>query len=147
MIKTITIDGKEVQFKASASFPIIYKANFNSDILTVIMPLIAELLRGMDDLLAKDILKDGKLNLIPSDLANILENVYSVELVDIMNLLWTLAKCADKEVPEPAKWFDQFAEFPVIDIAVEVFPMLFTSLFSKKKLMEIAKTVETKTKK
>ena len=130
MIKTITIDGKEVQFKASASFPIIYKANFNSDILTVIMPLIAELLRGMDDLLAKDILKDGKLNLIPSDLANILENVYSVELVDIMNLLWTLAKCADKEVPEPAKWFDQFAEFPVIDIAVEVFPMLFTSLFS-----------------
>lgn len=142
MIKTITIDGKEVQFKASASFPIIYKANFNSDILTIIMPLIAELLKGMDDLLAKDVIKDGKLNLIPSDLATMLENVYSVELVDIMYLLWTLAKCADKEIPEPAKWFEQFDEFPIIDIASEVLPMLFTSLFSKKKLTEMAKIVE-----
>ncbi|NLY09206.1 MAG: hypothetical protein GXZ11_04810 [Tissierellia bacterium] len=142
MIKTITIDGKEVQFKASASFPIIYKANFNSDILTIIMPLIEELLKGMDDLLAKDVIKDGKLNLIPSDLATMLENVYSVELVDIMYLLWTLAKCADKEIPEPAKWFEQFDEFPIIDIASEVLPMLFTSLFSKKKLTEMAKIVE-----
>lgn len=145
MIKTIVIDGKEVQFKASASFPIIYKANFNVDILTVIMPLISDVLEGMDDLLSENIVKDGKLNFKPSDLAAILENVYSLELVDIMNLIWTLAKCADKEIPEPEKWFEQFDEFPVIDIAVEVFPTLFTSLFSKKKWMEIAAKVETKT--
>lgn len=138
------IDNKEVQFKASASFPIIYKANFNSDILTVIMPIISDLLKGMDDLLSEDLIKDGKLNLVPSDLATMLENVYSLELVDIMNLLWTLAKCADKEIPEPAKWFDDFDEFPIFDIAAEVFPMLFTSLISKKKLTEMTEKVTAK---
>ncbi len=146
MIKTITIDGKEVQFKASASFPLVYKANFNADILTVIMPLISELLDGMDDILKESVKKDGNIELKPSTLSGLLQNVYSLELIDIMNLLWTLAKCADDTIPEPMKWFNQFDEFPVFDIAVEVFPMLFESLFSKKKLKEIAKVATTKNK-
>lgn len=146
MIKTIVIDGKEVQFKASASFPLVYKANFNADILTVIMPLISELLDGMDDILRESVKKDGNLELKPSTLSGLLQNVYSLELIDIMNLLWTLAKCADDTIPEPMKWFEQFDEFPIVDIAVEVFPMLFESLFSKKKLKEIAKVATVKSK-
>ncbi|ERT57743.1 hypothetical protein [Peptoniphilus sp. BV3C26] len=146
MIKTIVIDGKEVQFKASASFPLVYKANFNADILTVIMPLISELLDGMDDILKESVKKDGNIELKPSTLSGLLQNVYSLELIDIMNLLWTLAKCADDTIPEPMKWFNQFDEFPVFDIAVEVFPMLFESLFSKKKLKEIAKVATVKNK-
>lgn len=144
MLKTITIDGKEVQFKASASFPIIYKANFNADILTVIMPIMSEMLEGLDDILNEDLVKDGTINLKPSDLAALLENVYTLEVVDIMNLLWTLAKCADKTIPEPSKWFEQFDEFPIFDIAQEVFPMLFTSLISKKKLTEMTSKITTK---
>ena len=144
MLKTITIDNKEVQFKASASFPIIYKANFNADILTIIMPIISELLEGLDNILNEDLVKDGTINLKPSDLAALLQNIYALELVDVMNLLWTLAKCADKEIPEPAKWFEQFDEFPIFDIAAEVFPMLFTSLISKKKLTEMTEKVAEK---
>lgn len=146
MLKTITIDEKEVQFKASASFPLVYKANFNADILTVIMPLISELLDGMDDILKESIKKDGNIELKPSTLSGLLQNVYSLELIDIMNLLWTLARCADDTIPEPMKWFGQFDEFPIIDIAVEVFPMLFESLFSKKKLKEIAKVATVTSK-
>ena len=48
MEKTITIDGKEVRFKATASFPLIYKANFNVDILTIIMPLLSEVIGGAE---------------------------------------------------------------------------------------------------
>ena len=142
MIKTITIDGKEVQFKASASFPLVYKANFNADILTIIMPLIAELLDGLDD----EMVKGGQLELTPSTLASMLEKVYSLELVDIMNLIWTLAKCADSSIPEPEKWYAEFDEFPIFDVAVEVFPMLFESLFSKKKLSSLAKVKTPKNK-
>jgi hypothetical protein len=142
MIKTITIDGKEVQFKASASFPLVYKANFNADILTIIMPLIAELLDGLDD----EAMKGGQLELTPSTLAGMLEKVYSLELVDIMNLIWTLAKCADSSIPEPEKWYGEFDEFPIFDVAVEVFPMLFESLFSKKKLSKLAKVKTPKSK-
>lgn len=140
MIKTITIDGKEVQFKASASFPLVYKANFNVDILTIIMPLLSEVLQGLSD----ETLTDGKIELKPSTLSAMLENVYSLELVDVMNLIWTLAKCADDTIAEPLKWFNEFNEFPIFDIAVELFPMFFESLFSKKKLNKIAKEKASK---
>lgn len=134
MEKTITIDGKEVRFKASASFPLVYKANFNVDILTIIMPLLSEVIGGAEGMFTEDSFKDGSLVLTPETISTALEGVYSLELIDIMNLLWTMAKCADSEIPEPMKWFGQFDEFPIVDIAVQVFPMLFESLFSKKKL-------------
>lgn len=143
MIKTIVIDGKEVQFKASASFPLVYKANFNTDILTIILPLVSEILDGLGD----EAIVDGKIVVTPSALSGMLENVYSLEYVDILNLLWTLAKCADETIPEPIKWFDGFDEFPIFDIGKEVFPMLFESLISKKKLGNLAATKKKATNK
>ena len=140
MEKTITIDGKEVRFKASASFPLIYKANFNVDILTIIMPLLSEVIGSAEGMFTKDSFKDGSLVLTPETISTALEGVYSLELIDIMNLLWTMAKCADDEIPEPMKWFGEFDEFPIVDIAVQVFPMLFESLFSKKKLKGTTKS-------
>lgn len=134
MEKTITIDGKEVRFKATASFPLIYKANFNVDVLTMIMPLISEVVGGADGMVTEETFKTGSLLLTPETISMALEGVYSLELIDIMNLLWTMAKCADDEIPDPVKWFGEFDEFPIIDIAVQVFPMLFSSLLSKKKL-------------
>lgn len=143
MIKTIVIDGKEVQFKASASFPLVYKANFNTDILSIILPLISEILDGLND----ESVVDGKIDLKPSTLSGMLENVYSLEIVDIMNLLWTLAKCADDTIPEPMKWFSQFDEFPIFDVAREVLPMLYDSLISKKKLGNLGTTKKAATSK
>lgn len=134
MEKTITIDGKEVRFKATASFPLIYKANFNVDVLTIIMPLLSEVIGGASGMVTEETFKTGSLLLTPETISMALEGVYSLELIDIMNLLWTMAKCADDEIPDPVKWFGEFDEFPIIDIAVQVFPMLFSSLLSKKKL-------------
>ncbi|WP_277220726.1 hypothetical protein [Peptoniphilus vaginalis] len=136
MIKTVMIDGKEVPFKVSASFPLVYKANFNTDILTLILPLLSEILEGLGD----EAIVDGKVVITPLALSEMLKNVYSLEYVDIMNLFWTLAKCADDSIPEPIKWFGQFDEFPMVDIGKEVFPMLFNSLISKKKLGNLATT-------
>lgn len=130
------IDGKEVPFKVSASFPLVYKANFNTDILTLILPLLSEILEGLGD----EAIVDGKVVITPLALSEMLKNVYSLEYVDIMNLFWTLAKCADDSIPEPIKWFGQFDEFPMVDIGKEVFPMLFNSLISKKKLGNLATT-------
>lgn len=134
MEKTITIDGKEVRFKASASFPLLYKANFNADILTIIMPLLSEVIGGASGMVTKETFKNGSLLLTPETISMALEGVYSLELIDVMNLLWTMAKCADDEIPDPIKWFGEFDEFPIVDIAIQVFPMLFSSLLSKKKL-------------
>ena len=47
MIKTIKIDGKDVKFKASATFALKYKSYFDKDILTIILPAMSEVLRGV----------------------------------------------------------------------------------------------------
>ena len=112
MIKTINIDGKEVKFSTNAYFANIFKNQFGYDILTVIMPLVSEALKGLDELY----IRQETEAIMPSTIGELLENVYSLEMVDINNFIWSLAKMADPSIDEPIKWYSQFNEFPVIDI-------------------------------
>lgn len=133
MEKTIIIDGKEVKFKANASFPLIYKAQFGTDILTIFMPLLSETLKGFDGIYER------KETIKPSLIGELLENVYSLEMVDVLNMIWSMAKAADPGIEEPLKWFSQFNEFPVFDVGQELAEILIPSLVSKKKLESLKK--------
>lgn len=139
MIKTINIDGKEVKFSTNAYFANIFKNQFGYDILTVIMPLVSEALKGLDELY----IRQETEAIMPSTIGELLENVYSLEMVDINNFIWSLAKMADPSIDEPIKWYSQFNEFPVIDILKELLEIIVPSLISKKKLEEIVKFPKT----
>lgn len=140
MIKTINIDGKVVKFSTNAYFANIFKNQFGYDILTVIMPLVSETLKGLDELYTR-----GKKEAItPSIMGEVLENIYSLEMVDVNNFIWSLAKMADPGIEEPVKWYSQFEEFPVIDILKELWEIILPSLISKKKLEEIVKIPKKK---
>lgn len=136
MQKTITIDGREITFKASASIAYHYKAHFNRDLLDIAMPLITSVFKGMvsdDDI----------------DIGAVLEDVqYSIDLTDLYNLIWIMAWVADKSIPEPVEWYETFEKFPGFDIAKELWdiflPSMLTSEESKKKLMKKAKPATTK---
>lgn len=140
MQKIINIDGQEVKFSTNAAFPIIYKKQFGHDILTILMPLISELLKGADELMKKS--KDQII--MPSDIGELLESVYSLEMVDALNLCWVLAKSANPEIEEPENWFAKFDEFPIIDIMQELSEILLPSLISKKKLEKITKNLKVR---
>lgn len=43
-----------------------------------------------------------------------------------------MAKTADKDIPDPMSWLDEFDEFPMIEIVPELFGMAIASLQSKK---------------
>ncbi|WP_019108101.1 hypothetical protein [Peptoniphilus senegalensis] len=135
MIKTINIDGKEVKFSTNAYFANIFKNQFGYDILTVIMPLVSEALKGLDDLYTRA----NQEAIVPSTIGEVLENIYSLEMVDVNNFIWSLAKMADPGIDEPIKWYSQFNEFPVIDILKELWEIILPSLISKKKLEDIVK--------
>lgn len=139
MIKTINIDGKEVKFSTNAYFANIFKNQFGYDILTVIMPLVSEALKGLDELY----IRQETEAIMPSTIGELLENVYSLEMVDINNFIWSLAKMADPSIDEPIKWYSQFNEFPVIDILKELWEIILPSLISKKKLEDIVKIPKT----
>lgn len=139
MIKTINIDGKEVKFSTNAYFANIFKNQFGYDILTVIMPLVSEALKGLDDLYTRV----NQEAIVPSTIGEVLENIYSLEMVDVNNFIWSLAKMADPSIDEPIKWYSQFNEFPVIDILKELWEIILPSLISKKKLEDIVKMPKT----
>lgn len=128
MRKVILIDDREVAFDSNAYFAVIFKNQFGYDIMTVVMPLLSEVLKGADEIYRK---KD---EIQPSLIGELLEHIYSLEMTDLMNYLWSLAKMADESIPLPDVWYREFESFPVVDVVTDLGDMIIGSFISKKKL-------------
>lgn len=131
MQKTINIDGRDVKFKASASIIYRYKQYFQKDLLEVIMPFISVIYSGVAG--------DGVAGDEEIDIQAIVDEAKdNLELTDITNVIWIMAKTADREISEPADWYDEFDQFPLFDVASELVEILLPSMVttekSKKKL-------------
>ena len=126
MEKTITIDGKEVRFRATAALTRLYR-----------------FLHGGGDFL-KDFHKLSmaydRISASSSDDRTDEERMFSVmELELFENLAHAMAKHADPEgVPsDPGIWLEQFAIFDIYDVFPELFDLLLanqqTTVQAKKK--------------
>jgi hypothetical protein len=104
MEKTLTIDGKQVRFKSTAATPLRYKAQFGKD-------YFAELFK----------MKKNQ------------ESLENLDFEVFYNLVWALAKTADKNIPDPITWLDEFEEFPLMEIIPELQELITASIQSKKK--------------
>lgn len=104
MEKTVTIDGKEVRLKATAALPIRYKSQFGRDFFSDILKLLK--LFPLKDL---DLDKDE----VDQDALKYIDHV---DFEVFYNLIWTMAKNADKSIPDPETWFDQFDMFSLEDV-------------------------------
>lgn len=113
MEKTITIDNKEVRFKSTAATPLRFKAQFGKDYFSQIIKL-------------------NKLSEFKEEKSNyeVLENA---DFEVFYNIIWTLAKTADKTIPEPITWLDGFEEFPLFEIIPQVQDLIAASIQNKKK--------------
>lgn len=145
MIKTIKIDSKDVKFSFSLASFYIYKNQFGQDALSVILPLFADIANAIDP---EDISSDG---VISSDkifkvVCDVLDQIVNVEITEMADIIWAFAKAGDEEIPEPAKWYGEFEEFPIYDVGKELLPSLYESLISKKKISESIQIAKKKTK-
>jgi hypothetical protein len=111
MERTLTIDGRQVSFKSTGAFLLRYKAQFQRDGLADIIKLIESF-----DVTGKKI-----------------TNYETFDLQVFYNIVWTLAKTADKSIPEPMVWLDTFDEFPLVDVLSELTDMITSTLMSTKK--------------
>lgn len=98
--KTLTIDGKEVKFKASASIPRIYRIKFQRD-------LFVDLQKLSESVKEKGKSEEDKDSSIPIDDLEMFENI-----------AYTMAKHANpKEVPDDIMdWLDEFNTFSIYKI-------------------------------
>lgn len=113
MEKTIEIDGKKICFKSTAATPLRYKSQFGKDFFVDIMKL-----SSLDGLHSK------KINI---------EKIEKVDFEVFYNIIWVLAKTADKKIPDPITWLDRFDEFPLFEIIPEVQDLILASIQTKKK--------------
>ncbi len=135
MEKTIIIDGKAVRLKATASFAIRYKQQFGVDLLTKLIPMITVFENVDGEIEMGDAIK------------LLVDNGNLLELNDLYNLIWVLAKTADPSIPEPIEWLDEFSVFPLADILQEAIDLVLPTLISTKesKKKTVKKVVEMKT--
>ena len=98
--KKIRIDGKDVEFKASAAIPRIYRLKFHRDIYKD--------LRDLEKAVSSSSAEESNLDLL------------SLELFE--NIAYIMAKHADPTtVPDsPEEWLDEFSTFSIYQILPEI---------------------------
>ena len=97
--KTIEVDGKEVQFRASAAIPRLYRKKFHRDIYND----LNELQKGIDE--------------SDAEISNL--DTFSLELFE--NIAWLMAKHQIHDVPDtPEDWLDQFNTFSIYEILPQI---------------------------
>ena len=95
IVKKITIDDKEVAFKASAAIPRIYRLKFQRDIYKD--------LHSLEKALGDS--KGGNSNL----------DLFSLEMFE--NIAYIMAKHADGTIPDtPEEWLDDFNTFSIYQV-------------------------------
>ena len=95
IVKKITIDDKEVAFKASAAIPRIYRLKFQRDIYKDLHSL-------------EKAIGDSK-----EDNSNL--DMFSLEMFE--NIAYIMAKHADGTIPDtPEEWLDDFNTFSIYQV-------------------------------
>ncbi len=122
MEKTITIDGRPVRLKSTGATVLRYKQQFGQDYFSELLKLvkIAEPLGTLES---------GELDL--SSMRT--EDLALFDLEVFYNFVWVLAKTADKSIPEPIEWLEEFESFPIMEILPEIMDLLSASIQTKKK--------------
>lgn len=114
-----------------------YREQFGTDILPIIMPLFAGVLDIVSGIIAnsdgEDISLNDVLKLIDTDaLTNALVHLSGFELVEFLNITWSMAKEVDDNIPDPETWYRSFEEFPLDIVIPEVFKLAFNGMVSLK---------------
>ena len=106
MEKVLTIDERKVTFKADGATPLRYRAEFNRDYFADIINIT----NSLKDLSAGE-----------ADLSKVNTNIFS-------DIIYLLAKTADKEIGDIFEWYGSFESFPVFEVFGELQELLLGNM-------------------
>ena len=118
--KNITIDGREVPFRASAAIPRIYRIKFQRDIYRDLASLEKAIGENSEEVSNLD--------------------MFSLEMFE--NIAYIMAKHADKTIPDsPEEWLDEFNTFSIYQVLPQIIELwglnVRTDVESKKNLEKL----------
>ena len=118
MEKTIYIDEKPVRLRSTAALPKRYKAQFRRDYSGDLLK-IAKVFRNGNKSAALTSVAFSDLEYLDMDV--------------LYDIVWTMAKSADKNISDPIEWLDAFETFPLQEIMPEIQDLLENSMPQSKK--------------
>ena len=145
MEKTIKCGDKEVRLSNDIIWAINYRDQFGQDIIPSLMPALAAGIDIISGLVNAGAGEDGEVdvtevlrNLDGEYLTNAVIHMGGLELNDLINITWALAKTADDSIPEPKTWTKQLGDgFKVDEVAPVVFNMIVKGVVSSKNLKRL----------
>lgn len=149
MIKTITLeDGKDLVLSNNIGWLLVYRDQFGHDIVPSLIPVLNA---GID--LALNVYKatggtfdkDTIEKLDADELGDALYKLAGFEAVDLLRIVWAMAKNADDSVPDMRRWLSGFEVFPLDEILPAVGELLYKGMISTKnssRLQELARTLK-----
>ena len=141
MQKTIKIDSKNaVRLDNNVGWMFIYRDQFGRDIVPALIPLLnagIDLALGIYKQTGGKMSRDVLMSIDADALTDAMIQVSGIEAVDLLQIVWALAKNADESIDEPRVWFRQFDTFPVDIIAPAVFDLVFKGMVSTKNLKRL----------
>lgn len=138
MEKIITIADIDVKLDNNIGWAFAFRDQFGHDIVPTVMPLLAGLFEAAAGLMRET---GGKGKITARDFGKLagtgaLDDAFvrlsGVELTDLVNITWAMAKNADNGIPEPSRWVRQFETFPLDEVAPAVGELIVKGLTSSK---------------
>jgi hypothetical protein len=130
--KTIQISGTSVRLKTSGAFPLRYKAQFHKDYfkeLFRLMPLLKINEKTKSETNGEESKEE---NSEAAELQGFIDNLDLVDFDIFYQIVWTMAKTADPNIPEPLTWLDSFETFPIIEVIPQMQDMLVAMISTEK---------------
>ena len=143
MEKTIKIGKQSIRLDNNISWMMIYRDQFGSDIVPVMMPMLAALADLISPVLrnAED---DGQFDLrkvlsgIDGDsITDAFIHLGTAQMVDLINVVWAMAKAADDSIPDPKTWARSLDAFPMDVVFPEVLGLISEGVISSKNLKRL----------
>lgn len=140
MEKVIKIGEKEVRLSNNVAWTMEYRDQFNKDIVPAIMPLLSTMTEAISSVVSEagtDLTLQSLADAVQGRANDILLPLYQLELVDLINVTWAMAKAADEDIDPPRKWIRQFDDFPLDVIGPAVFELAMKGFVSSKNLIRL----------
>ena len=132
MIKTITISDKVIKFDTALSWMFIYRTQFGNDPVDIIMPAIKAAVPLFDNIGAE---------FTAADIDMLTDVLSEVNITEGLQMIWALARNANKDIAEPSLWYHEFDNFPLDDVLTEIVPAITESCISTKKYKALSQAV------
>lgn len=136
----------EITLSNNAGWLMEYRDQFGHDIVPDLLPIISALIKVMTEISVNS----GKplteaFRGIPKDVMDdALIELASLQSVDIINIIWAMAKTADDDIDVPKKWIRQFETFPLDIILPAVWSLVLEGFVSSKNLKSLSGAGATK---